>query len=158
MLKPIAIATAIAGTLDILFAVILTLLYGGEPANMLRFVASGPFPGAKDWGAAGAMLGLLVHFSLMAIMATIYIFATKRLADLIRRPLLWGILYGLATQIVMNFVVVQLRFHPAFPPKPLTLATQLFAHIVLVGIPIALTASFMLRPSVGGARPATASA
>ena len=67
MLRPIAIATAVSGTLDILFAMILTLLFGREIGNMLRFVASGPFPGAKEWGGGGAVLGLLVHFTLMGI-------------------------------------------------------------------------------------------
>ena len=50
MLKPIAIATAISGTLDILFAMILTLAFGREIPAMLRTVASGPFPGATYWG------------------------------------------------------------------------------------------------------------
>ena len=70
MLKSIAIATAICGTLDILFAMILTLVFGRDIPNMLRSVASGPFPAATEMGTAGAILGLVVHFSLMAIMAT----------------------------------------------------------------------------------------
>ena len=70
MLKPIAIATAISGTLDILFAMILTVAFGRQIPNMLRFVASGPFPSATEWARGGAVLGLVVHFALMAIMAT----------------------------------------------------------------------------------------
>ena len=65
MLKPIAIATAVSGTLDILFAMLLTVLFGREIGNMLRYVGSGPFPAATEMGSAGAVLGLLVHFSLM---------------------------------------------------------------------------------------------
>ena len=49
-----------------------------------------------------------------------------------------GIAYGLITYVVMNWIVVPLRFDTPLPPKPLSIATQLFAHIVLVGIPIAL--------------------
>ena len=71
MLRPIAIATAISGTLDIVFAMILTVAFGREISNMLRYVASGPFPAASEMGTAGAILGLLVHFTLMAIMATV---------------------------------------------------------------------------------------
>ena len=70
MLRPIAIATAISGTLDILFAMILTVAFGRHIGDMLRFVASGPFPAATALGTAGAILGLVVHFALMAIMAT----------------------------------------------------------------------------------------
>ena len=39
--RPIAIATLICGSLDILFAMILTVTRGGEIGNMLRSVASG---------------------------------------------------------------------------------------------------------------------
>src|SRR5438445_6273024 len=87
MLRPIAIATAVSGTLDILFAMILTLLFGREIGNMLRFVASGPFPSAKEWGGGGAVLGLLVHFTLMGIMAAIFVLAARRYPDRLRTPL-----------------------------------------------------------------------
>ena len=45
----------------------------------------------------------------------------------------------------MNWIVVPLRFDAPLPPKPISIATQLFAHIVLVGIPIALIAARNLR-------------
>ena len=67
--RPFAIATLISGSLDILFAMILTVTRGGEIGNMLRSVASGPFPSATEMGTGGAVLGLAVHFALMAIMA-----------------------------------------------------------------------------------------
>jgi len=47
---------------------------------------------------------------------------------------------------VMNWLVVPMRFGTPLPPSPLSMATQLFAHIVLVGIPIALIAARYLRP------------
>ena len=78
MLRPIAIATAVSGSLDILWAMILTLSFGRHVPDMLRFVASGPFPQATEWGAPGAVLGLLVHFTLMAVMATIFVVAAQR--------------------------------------------------------------------------------
>ena len=146
MLRPIAIATAVSGTLDILFAVILTLLYGREPANMLRYVASGPFPSAKEWGGSGAVLGLVVHFTLMGIMATIFVLAARRYPDILKSPLKWGVIYGLITYVAMNWIVVPLRFDAPLPPKPMAIATQLFAHIVLVGIPFALITARTLRP------------
>ena len=144
MLKPIAIATAVSGTLDILFAMILTLIFGRAIPDMLRFVASGPFPAANDMGTAGAILGLLVHFTLMAIMAAVFVAAARHKPSLTAQPIQWGVIYGLVTYVVMNLIVVPLRFGN-WPPKPLSIATQLFAHIVLVGIPIALIAARHLR-------------
>lgn len=138
--RTIFLATLAAGTLDILAATILSLIYGREPAAMLRGVASGPFPGAADWGAAGSWLGLLVHFTLMAIMVAAFVFAANNRPSILERPILAGVAYGLVTYVIMNLIVVPLRFG-SWPPKPISIATQLFCHIVLVGIPLALIAA-----------------
>jgi hypothetical protein len=134
MLKPIAIATLISGTLDILLATALTLLNGRAPADMLRFVASGPFPAATGMGTAGAILGLVVHFSLMAIMAAVFMWLARARPILLETPIRTALAYGIVTYIVLDLLVVPLRFPGAFPPKPLSIATQLFAHIVLVAL------------------------
>ena len=146
MLKPIAIATAISGTLDILFAMILTVFFGREIGNMLRYVGSGPFPAATDMGTGGAILGLVVHFALMAIMAAVLILFVRQRPQLLDKPIMVGVVYGLITYAVMNLIVVPLRFDAPLPPSALSIATQLFAHIVLVGIPMALIAARYLKP------------
>ena len=141
MFKPIAIATAISGTLDIAFAMTLTVFFGREIGNMLRYVGSGPFPAAMDMGTGGAILGLLVHFALMAIMASILMLFVRERPQLLDKPILLGVVYGLITYAVMNLVVVPLRFDAPLPPSGLSIATQLFAHIVLVGLPMSLVAA-----------------
>ena len=146
MLRPIAVATAISGTLDILFAMILTVAFGRQIPGMLRFVASGPFPAATDMGSAGAILGLVVHFALMAIMATGLMLLLRWKPERLETPFRTGLAYGVITYFVMNWLVVPLRFDTPLPPKPLSIATQLFAHIVLVGIPMALIAARYLKP------------
>jgi len=143
--RPILIGTLIAGTLDILAAITLTLLYGRDPMTMLRYVASGPFLGAMGWGTGGSILGLAVHFALMAIMVTIFVLAAARIRRLWQQPILWGFLYGLATYVVMNLIVVPLRWPDRFPPSTTSIVTQLFCHIVLVGIPIALVTARHFR-------------
>jgi hypothetical protein len=134
MLKPIALATLISGTLDILFAMILTLIYGREIGNMLRYVASGPFPSATEMGAGGAILGLLVHFTLMAIMATVFMAFVRHRAVLLETPYRTALAFGVITYLAMNWLVVPLRFGTPLPPKAISIATQLFAHIVFVGL------------------------
>jgi len=147
MLKPIALATLVSGTLDILFAMILTVAFGRQIPGMLRYVASGPFPSATDMGASGAVLGLVVHFALMAIMAAVFMIAVSQRPSLAANPWLAALVYGLITYAVMNWLVVPLRFDAPLPPKPLSIATQLFAHIVLVGVPFALIARKYLASS-----------
>ena len=155
MLKPIALATLVSGTLDILFATMLTLINGREPANMLRFVASGPFPSATEMGTSGAILGLLVHFALMAIMATVFMLVVRSRPTLLDKPILTGAGYGLITYIVLDLIVVPLRFPGAFPPKPISIGTQLFAHIVLVGFIFAFVARRTLGKRLQGRLAAT---
>src|SRR6476661_214104 len=101
MLKPIAIATAISGTFDILFAMILTVAFGREIPNMLRTVASGPFPAATDMGTAGAILGLVVHFALMAIMATAFMWVVRAKPQLLETPWRTALAFGVITYFVM---------------------------------------------------------
>ena len=147
MLRPIAIATLVAGTLDILFAMLLTLVYGREIGAMLRYVASGPFPAATGLGAVGATLGVIVHFALMAVMAALFVIAAREQPRLVERPILSGLLYGIATYVVMNWIVVPVRFDAPLLPSAMSVATQLFAHIFLVGIPIALITRRALLPA-----------
>jgi len=115
---------------------------------MLRYVASGPFPAATEMGMAGAILGLLVHFALMAIMATVLVVYLRSSPAALGRPVVVGVFYGLLTYFIMNWLVVPLRFGTPLPPKPISVATQLFAHILLVGIPMALIAARYLRPKL----------
>ena len=150
MLKPIALATLVAGTLDIIFAMLLTLWFDRAIPGMLRYVASGPFPSATEMGTAGALLGLLVHFVLMAIMAAVFMIAVSRRPDWIASPWAAALVYGLITYVVMNWLVVPLRFDTPLPLKPMSIATQLFAHIVLVGLPFALIAARYFKEARAG--------
>ena len=137
--RRVLVATAIAGTLDILAAVILTLIYGGAPLRMLRRIGSGLIPDAANWGPAGSALGLATHYAIMGVMAAVFVLAADRVPALKRDALLWGLLYGIGTWAVMNLVVLPLRFG-TFPASATAIAIALFCHIALVGIPIALVA------------------
>jgi hypothetical protein len=138
MIRTIAWATLVAGTLDILMAAIDTALAGGNVARMLGSVASGPFgDGIRDSSVA-APLGLLVHFAIMAVMAAVYVLVARRFAALDRSWWLFGPLYGVGLWLVMYWIVLPARFEGfASPNAPVDIAKGLFAHCVLVGLPIA---------------------
>src|SRR5215213_4120264 len=145
---PILLSTLVSGTLDILLAMILTVAFGRHIPDMLRFVASGPFPSAAEMGAGGAVLGLAVHFALMAIMATIFVLMVRARPQLLETPWRTALAFGVATYFAMNWIVVPLRFGSPLPPKTLSVVTQLFAHVVLVGIPFVLITAKSLRTSL----------
>ncbi|MDP5281045.1 hypothetical protein Q9Q95_19120 [Sphingomonas sp. DG1-23] len=138
--KPIAIATLVAGTLDIASAIVLTLLHGKSVTGMLQGVASGPFgawPHANGW--FGAAAGLAVHFAIMTVMAAAFAVAARRLPRLRERWPVYGIGYGALLYLIMYWVVLPLRFPGAGGASGLAgILIPLAIHILLVGIPIAL--------------------
>ena len=137
--------TAIAGTLDIVYAIVFYGLRNGIAAiRILQSVASGLL-GAPAYrgGVPTALLGLALHFAIMFVIAVLFVAASKRLAPLRQHALVAGTAYGLAVYAVMNYVVLPLS---AFPqrgtPATLVIALGLLVHVVLVGMPIALCAKY----------------
>lgn len=146
MLRPIALATAIAGTLDIISAFVFAGISGMAPLAVLRFVASGPFGDAIPVTPAWGLAGLLVHFAIMACMVTAYFLAARRIPALLRHPVVAGLAYGVLLWGIMYWIVRPLRW-PAMP-LPHTawgIGNALFSHCILVGLPIALIAARHLR-------------
>jgi hypothetical protein len=137
--RPILLGTLVAGTLDIVAPITRTWLESGRgPSAVLHTVASGPFgEGVRQGGVPTALLGLAVHFAIMAVMVSAFVLAARRLPVLTRRPVLMGALYGIGLYLFMYGVVLPLRWG-RFPGDPVQIAWALAFHIVLVGIPIAL--------------------
>lgn len=134
--------TAIAGTLDIVYAIVFHGMRGVPAMRILQSVASGLL-GAPAYrgGVPTALLGLALHFAIMFVIAALFVAASRRLAPLRKHAVAAGATYGLAVYIAMNYVVLPLS---AFPqrgtPATLVIALGLLVHVVLVGIPIALCA------------------
>ncbi|AKC86969.1 hypothetical protein [Pseudoxanthomonas suwonensis] len=146
--RAVAVATAVAGTLDILAAFLLAWLAGIGPAAVLRFVASGPFPAATKGGAHWAVVGLAVHYGIMTAMALVFLAAARRLPAIAARPLAWGMTYGLGLWVVMYWIVRPLRWPGMWPRIGLaTTVPELVCHMVLVGLTFGIVARAMLaRP------------
>src|SRR5688572_29945443 len=119
MLRPILLATAVAGTLDILSAFLFAGMAGMKPAEVLVYVASGPFGDAVHMGGAGwTLVGLAVHFAIMACMAAAFFLVARRVPALVRRPVAAGLAYGFLLWLIMYWVVKPLRWPEA--PLPHT--------------------------------------
>jgi hypothetical protein len=152
MLKPIIVATAIAGTLDILAAFFFAGRAGMGASRVLHFVASGPFGDRALTGSGFAAIGLFVHFAIMASMVAVFMLAAVRLPLLLDHPIVAGAVYGMALWFVMYWVVRPARW-PGLTPStdPAKIAEELFCHVIVVGIPIALVARHYLRATVTSA-------
>jgi uncharacterized membrane protein YagU involved in acid resistance len=136
----IALATLVAGALDIGYAIGVSALRGATPTKVLQSVASGLLGKASyDGGAATALLGFALHFAMMALIVLAYFVLSRRFRALGASPWLTGPLYGLLVFCVMNYVVVPLSaIGHVFQRQPLMLAGELFSHVVFVGLSIAL--------------------
>lgn len=142
-LRAIVVGGLVAGTLDLLFAV---LAYGyargGNEEGVLHSIASG-WLGRRAFGAGGpsAILGFFTQY-LIAIGAAAVFYAVSSAFPVLRRRavpagLVFGAgLYGFMYRIVMPLSAIP--FRPSFAPGALFPA--LAAHMFLIGLPIALCA------------------
>jgi len=147
MIRTIAWAALVAGILDILSA----FIWSGSVVGVLQTVASGPLGDTIAAGPAGAPLGLLVHFAIMAVMVTVYVLAAARIPALNRYWWVAGPLYGVVLWIAMYWIVMPLRWESySTPSEALPILKQLISHCLLTGLPIAwITARSQraIRPS-----------
>lgn len=141
-MRGILVGGLIAGALDITAAIVTNGWRGVPPVRVLQSVASGLLGSpAFQGGNATAALGLLLHFLIALAAAAVYVAASRRLPALVRWPLLWGPLYGVAVYFFMSLVVVPLSAAPfRIRLDPPDLATGLIVHMLCVGLPIALAA------------------
>lgn len=131
----------IAGTLDILAAVIIyaVVLEKTTAIKILQSIASGVFKKeAYTGGPIMAWYGLGLHYLIAFIFAWFYFIIYPYLPFLKKNVILSGILYGIFVWIIMNLIVLPIVF-PLLPEKhfdfPLLLSILIL--IVCIGLPIA---------------------
>jgi uncharacterized membrane protein YagU involved in acid resistance len=138
----VLIGGAIAGALDILFAITFAYSEGVSPMSLLQTVASGVLGKASYEGGAGAAaLGLALHFLISLLLAAAYVLASRRLDGLTKHPVVAGAVFGIGVFLLMRLVVLPLSAFP-HPVRFRLLASvlDLLSHMFLFGLPIALAA------------------
>ena len=106
----------IVGVLDGLYAVVASGLRGVSPTRVFQYISSALLGRAAfDGGFKIALLGGLLHFLIAFLIAAVYYVASLAFPTLIRRAVLWGLLYGAAVYFVMNYFVLPLSAAPRVP-------------------------------------------
>ena len=133
----IIFAGGVAGCLDFAFAISIWATRGVPPIAIPQSVASGLLgPVAFKEGLGAVVLGTFLHLAMTTLMAAAYHKAAPPAAR--SRPFVAGPAYGAVIWTVMNKVVVPLSAAPLTPPPLMIALADLAAHMMLVGLPIAL--------------------
>lgn len=127
------------GALDLLFAFVFYGYQGAGPQIILRGIASGVL-GPAAFSAPGWVLplGAALHFFIAVSAAFVFYLASRPFGVLVRRPLPCGAAFGVAMYVFMHSLVLPLsRVHHRVMPLSDVIG-ELFSHIFLFGIVIAL--------------------
>ena len=108
-------AGLLCGVLDITAAFVTAWTRRGiRPIRILQGIASGLLgPRSFDGGMRTAALGLGFHFLIAFTAATVFYAASRKLKFMTQRPIISGILYGVAVYLFMYWLVVPLSKHSA---------------------------------------------
>ena len=136
----ILLGGAIAGALDITYAIAFSAWRGVPPVRLLQSVASGLLGApAFEGGTQTALLGLALHFVIALLWAGLFYLASRALPALTRHPVVAGLFYGFLIYAAMNLLVLPLSAFPRKVSFPLVvLVTGLLVHMFCIGLPIAL--------------------
>jgi hypothetical protein len=125
--------------MDICAAFIDAGFQGRTPKRVLQVIASGLL-GADSYqlGFSSAALGLVTHFFIATTAAAVFYATSRKLRFMTQRPVISGVLYGVAVYLFMYFVVLELRFpnRPGFTVS--AVIKGLIIHMLCVGLPISL--------------------
>jgi len=131
----------IAGTLDISDALIFSHFRGATPTMVFQYIASGLIGMTSfQLGWRSVALGVAIHYFIALTWTMVFYFASRRVSVLLRRPVLSGLLYGVAVYLFMNFVALPLSGVP-HSTKPVSLVSRVngvLALMLCIGLTIAL--------------------
>jgi hypothetical protein len=134
-LLAIAVGGLIAGSLDLTQACI---LFG---AKIPLVIAAGLLGRqALHGGIPTYLLGVLLHFFIAFSATAIYYAASRTLVFLKEHPLVCGLFYGAAVEVVMGYIVLPLSaLHERGPYELHDVIQGLLVHMVAVGLPISFS-------------------
>ena len=134
------------GALDITAAFINSGIRGRSPMWVLQSVASGLL-GAESYkgGLRSAAYGAVLDFFIAFVICVVYVTAGLKFRVLVERPVVCGIIYGIAVYFFMYVIVLPLTFHRSFMQPLSAVITAIIIHMICVGLPTSLISSSYLK-------------
>jgi hypothetical protein len=134
----IVVGGLVVGALDLAYAI---LVYSPQkPILIPQTIASGVL-GTRSYsgGAQSAALGVILHFVIALGAATVYYLASRKLPLLVRRAVLFGLIYGALVYLFMHLVVLPLSAAPHGRMPLIYQVSEFVEHWFCVGLPISLS-------------------
>ena len=132
---------AVVGTLDALDAIVFFGRRGATPRRIFQSIAAGVLGRAAfDGDRSAEWLGLALHYLIALAIVLVFFLVSRRVPALTRRPLVWGIAYGIAVYFTMNDAVIPLSAAVQAPFSLPVFVNGLLIHMFGVGVPAALFA------------------
>ncbi len=133
---PIAAGGLTAGILDLTQACI---LFGSRVPFSIAAGLLGRQV-ARQGGAGIYILGVLLHFFIAFSAAAIYYGASRKLTFMKDHPVVCGLFFGMAVELVMSYIVLPLSaLHSTGPYSLNDILLGLGVHMVVVGLPISFS-------------------
>lgn len=152
MTKKILFAGLFVGLLDGAAACINAYVsLGVLPQGVFKYIASGLLgKAAFEAGGSSIIVGIVVHFFIAVTATFIFYQFYKRYGQALRPIVLFGGVYGIWIWVFMNYVVIPLSLIGTYPSNLYQMVTGLLVHIFVIGVPMALLVSKIVR---GNSRP-----
>lgn len=133
--------TLTVGVLDGADAALFFGLRGVSPVRVFQAIASGLLGRQAFAGGLGtAALGVALHFFIAFAIVATCLAASRKIPLLVRRPVVSGIVYGVAVYLVMNLIVVPLSAAASGARSWPVILNGVLIHMFGVGLPSTLVA------------------
>jgi uncharacterized membrane protein YagU involved in acid resistance len=142
--KTILIAGFVAGTLDMLGAILVYVLIMKRvtTTQLLQGIARGAFgKSAFNGGIKMALAGLGLHFIIAFSFTIFYFFIFPFIPFLKKQRIICGLLYGIFVWCVMNLAILPLLHIADIPTKWDSMARGAVILMFCIGLPISLIVS-----------------
>lgn len=116
-------------------------MFGGIAATVMGPAAQG--------NPAATAIGIALHFAVAIFWALGYVYLVRTQPQLVRRPWLSGIAFGLVVYVFMQIILITAGAYHR--PGPVALLTNLVAHTLFFGLPVALIVARSLDRTISRA-------
>jgi hypothetical protein len=144
------VVAGLAGAVAIAaYAIVVFVLgtHGMSLSGFYQYVASGAIGQAAYAGPSGVAIGVALHLAIGMAWGAGYAYAAARTPQILARPLVSGVVFGLVVMVAMQIVEVAANIYTHLP-STFELVNALVAHIAFFGVPIAYIVTWRL-----GSRP-----